>query len=139
MRFAICDLRLEMSMKRILLSVVLASALSVCGMGPANKQGIPTAAEIKDATEDVRTPFQKEYADPTAAGKLAATLLEQLPRLKKPALQYVCCTDAYDLSKKAGDIALGIQAVEALDARFEKIDVIAMELPLLTPLAESAT
>ena len=125
-----------MQVKRIFMAAMLVGALSVCGMGAASKQSIPTAAEIKDATEDVRAPFQKEFADPTAAAKLAATLLDQLPRLKKPALQYVCCTDAYDQAKKAGDAALAMRAVEALNLRFDNAETLPMAMVVLTPLAQ---
>ena len=108
----------------------------VAGPVPESRQGVPTAAEVAAATDEVRAALRKEYAYPSAATKLAAALLGRLPQENKPAVRYVCCTEAYDLACKAGDPVLAMGAVDSLRLLFDDAQALPMAMAVLTPLAQ---
>jgi WD40 repeat protein len=123
-------------MNRIVILIALLALPCVIVGAAQGKQPIPDAAQIKDATQDVRALFDKEYADPAVSAMLAARMLDQLPRIKKPADQYVCCTEAYELAKKSGDTVLSLRAVDSLDERFDGVDTLSLQVPVLIPLSQ---
>jgi WD40 repeat protein len=87
----------------------------------AGKPPAPNSRDQYRAEQTIHNLFKTDYADHTPAGKraLAGKLLDQGSATEgDPAARFVCFRDARDLSASAGDLALSLKAIDALDKEF---------------------
>src|SRR3954462_4333149 len=124
---------------RLLLAILSVPSLTLAD-APAERLPIPSATKQVEAEQRIKSVFKTEYADRTPRGRasLARRLIKEAAATSNDAdTPYVLLREARDRAAEAGNIAVALDAIDAMDQSYI-IDALAMKADTVAKAGPSA-
>jgi len=101
------------------------------------RQPVPSAGDQQEAIQQIDKIYEVSKKTPPQKREIARDLLRMAGQSAQPAEQFACLRRSMELASAAGDAQLMIEAIDAMDRRFE-IDVLMAKGKMLRSFAEVA-